>query len=112
MARIKRKTSKVDTAYAILGVAPGLSMDAIHQVYKDLAIRKHPDHGGDGEMFARITMAFSVLKNTREKYDKQLRLEGRLNCPTCNGSGLSKTYRARKLVAIDCPICKGTGELS
>lgn len=104
--------SRVPTAYAVLGVSPGMAIRDIHTIYKKLAVEQHPDHGGDGERFAQITCAFGVIKDAgrRERYDVQLRMMGRLNCKTCDGTGLRKTYHKRKLIPIPCELCRGTGE--
>ena len=110
MTQARCKPERVPTAYRILGVHPGDSFEAIHEAYKSLAVTGHPDKGGDGEIFARITMAWSVIKLDRESYDRRLRFEGRLNCDVCQGRGLRTTYAGRKRREITCEVCKGTGE--
>jgi DnaJ-class molecular chaperone len=100
------------THYAKLGVAPGTKDEAIHEAYKKLALKHHPDRGGDGATFAEITYAYGVLKSSRAQYDAQLKLAGRLNCDQCGGSGLTRRQKSfTRFETSPCSKCKGTGEL-
>jgi len=58
--------------YDILGVAQTASTDEIKKAYKKLAMKHHPDKGGDPEKFKEISGAHEILTNPekRETYDK------------------------------------------
>jgi len=57
--------------YAILGAAEDASQYEIERFYKRLAIRHHPDRGGDAECMKAINEAYQVLGNeaARRAYD-------------------------------------------
>jgi hypothetical protein len=57
--------------YAILGAAEDISQDEIDRIYKRLAVRHHPDRGGNAEEMKAINEAYRVLGNeaTRRAYD-------------------------------------------
>ena len=69
-----RPGKKVDTQklYDVLGVAKNESPDAIKKAYRKLAVKNHPDKGGDPEKFKEIQKAFDVLgdEKKREIYDQ------------------------------------------
>jgi hypothetical protein len=50
-----------DEAYAILGLEPGASRDAIMEAYKRLMKKMHPDQGGSTYLAQRINLARDVL---------------------------------------------------
>lgn len=64
----------VDTTkfYNLLEVDKNASDGDIKKAYRKLAIKHHPDKGGDPEKFKEITRAYEVLsdREKREKYDK------------------------------------------
>lgn len=57
--------------YNVLGVARDASGDAIKSAYRKLALKHHPDKGGDPEKFKEITKAYEVLSDEgrRKMYD-------------------------------------------
>ena len=57
--------------YESLGVAKNASTEEIKRAYKKLAIKHHPDKGGDVEKFQEISRANEVLSDPekREMYD-------------------------------------------
>ena len=59
--------------YSILGVGETASQDEIERRFKRLALRHHPDRGGDAEEMKAINEAYRVLGNaaTRHAYDSQ-----------------------------------------
>lgn len=69
-----RSREPVDTEqyYKDLGIAKGASSGEIKKAYRKLAVKHHPDKGGDPELFKTITEAFEVLSNDekRELYDQ------------------------------------------
>ena len=106
-------STKIVNLYAVLGVPPASTQEQMHEKYKKLAVKYHPDVGGDGRKFAEITAAWSVLKDParRHLYDGQLMMLGD-PCKKCNGKGLEyrqKSYSTREI--SKCKACKGIGYL-
>ncbi len=59
--------------YSILGAGKTASQDEIERLYKRLAMRHHPDRGGDAEEMKAINEAYGELGNaaTRSAYDSR-----------------------------------------
>jgi DnaJ-class molecular chaperone len=57
--------------YEILNVSKDASADEIKKQYKKLALKHHPDRGGDPEMFKKISEAYQTLSDPekKEEYD-------------------------------------------
>merc|ERR1719422_786443 len=72
--RGSRGGKPVDTTgfYKALEIEKGASETEIKKAYRKLAIKHHPDKGGDPEKFKEITRAHEVLSDPekRAKYDK------------------------------------------
>lgn len=64
--------------YQILGVNENASEDEIKKAYKKLAMKHHPDRGGDEKTFQSISQAYDTLGDAakRQQYDNE-----RLNRP-------------------------------
>ena len=62
------------TYYSILGVEQTASQDDIKKAYRKLAMKHHPDKGGDSDKFKEISVAYDTLgdPNKRAQYDQQL----------------------------------------
>jgi len=64
----------VDTQklYDTLGVSKDADEKEIRKAYRKLAVKHHPDKGGDEKQFKEISAAYEILsdKESREKYDK------------------------------------------
>ena len=58
--------------YEILGLGPGASADEVKKAFRKIAIKAHPDKGGDPEKFRTYTEAYEILSNPEKKelYDK------------------------------------------
>ena len=58
--------------YKELGVEKSASSAEIKKAYRKLAVKHHPDKGGDPEKFKNITEAFECLSDEekRELYDE------------------------------------------
>jgi len=61
-----------ETMYKTLGVAKNAEANQIKKAYRKMAMRHHPDKGGDPEKFKEITKAHEILSDPekREKYDR------------------------------------------
>ena len=70
----QRERKPVDNTgyYKTLGVDKTADAKTIKKAFRKLAVKNHPDKGGDAELFKKISMAYSVLsdKEKREKYDE------------------------------------------
>lgn len=57
--------------YEELGIAKEASQDEIKKAYRKLAMKHHPDKGGDPETFKKISHAYDVLsdESKRQNYD-------------------------------------------
>ena len=60
--------------YKLLGVDRFATLDQIKKGYKKMAIKYHPDKGGDSSLFQQIKEAYDILKDIESKkdYDNQL----------------------------------------
>jgi len=61
MARIRRSPARRQRALATLGLEQSASDRAIRRRYRELAMRHHPDRGGDAESFVAIQAAVRDL---------------------------------------------------
>lgn len=61
--------------YSILGATEATSQEEMDRLYKRLAIRHHPDRGGDADEMKMINEAYGVLGNKamRRVYDEERR---------------------------------------
>lgn len=53
--------------YATLGLKRGASQDEIKKAYRSMAMKHHPDRGGDEKKFKEISAAYDVLSNPEKK---------------------------------------------
>lgn len=58
--------------YELLGVSKNANEAQIKKAYRKLAVKEHPDKGGDAEKFKEISKAYKTLSDpqTRAAYDK------------------------------------------
>jgi curved DNA-binding protein len=59
--------------YSTLGVTENAGQDEIKQAYKKLAMKHHPDRGGDTQLFQSISQAYDTLSDPdkRSQYDAE-----------------------------------------
>lgn len=59
--------------YEILGVPKTASIEEIKKAYRKLAMKHHPDKGGNEEIFKEISDAYSILgdEEQKKKYDNR-----------------------------------------
>jgi len=69
-----RRRKDVDTSkfYEVLGVQKDASDSEIKKAYRKLAVKHHPDKGGDANMFKEISHAYDVISDPekRQIYDE------------------------------------------
>lgn len=53
--------------YTTLGIKRGASQEEIKQAYRSLAMKHHPDRGGDEKKFKEIAEAYEVLNDPQKK---------------------------------------------
>lgn len=116
-----RKPNRPHTLYAVLGMPPGSTPDALHARFKELALELHPDKQVSRdfvrqqaclEKFTKITAAWAVLKDkdSRKQYDLQLKMIGN-QCTRCTGEGLQRQQRGFTAISLrPCTECEGTGQ--
>lgn len=61
--------------YKDLGVSPDANTEDIKRRYRNLALKLHPDRGGDSDKFALVNRAYEVLSDglARGVYDNSRR---------------------------------------
>lgn len=67
-----REPADTQEYYDILGVTKEATSAQIKKAYRKLAIKNHPDKGGDPEKFKKISVAYDTLSDPEKKelYDK------------------------------------------
>lgn len=67
-----RQPVNTDEYYNILGVEKDADENAIKKAYRKLALKNHPDKGGDPDKFKEISMAYDVLSDPQKRklYDQ------------------------------------------
>ena len=54
--------------YRVLGVTPSMDIDSIHNKYKQLAKKYHPDGShGDAEYFKKVNEAWKLIKSSKPR---------------------------------------------
>ena len=63
------------THYQTLGVSPKAEAQEIKSAFRVLAVKHHPDKGGDARLFAVVQEAYAVLSDParRVEYDGSLK---------------------------------------
>jgi curved DNA-binding protein CbpA len=69
--------SKTLDPYKILGVSYSDDIETIRKRFKIMALKTHPDRGGNPKVFDIIKKAYSVIYNYRKKENEQLKKEER-----------------------------------
>jgi DnaJ family protein C protein 9 len=66
------------TVYEILGVAKEANEEEIKKAYRKLALKYHPDKGGDAKQFQALSLAHSILSDPEKRkiYDQTGEVDG------------------------------------
>lgn len=51
--------------WEVLGVSPAASAEQVRAAYRRLALRHHPDRGGDEHVFKQVQAAFDQVRKLR-----------------------------------------------
>lgn len=64
--------------YEILNIAKDADEDAVKKAYRKLALKYHPDKGGDAKTFQALSLAHSILSDPEKRkiYDQTGELDG------------------------------------
>jgi len=62
--------------FNILGVAPGASDEEIKKAYRSLAMKHHPDRGGDQAQFQEVQEAYAVLSDPQKRAEWDMQRNG------------------------------------
>jgi DnaJ-class molecular chaperone len=55
--------------YEVLGINKDATESDIKKAYRKLAIKNHPDKGGDPEKFKQVAEAYEILTKRKQEYD-------------------------------------------
>lgn len=55
--------------YEVLGINKDATESEIKKAYHKLAIKNHPDKGGDPEQFKKVAEAYEILTKRKQEYD-------------------------------------------
>ena len=55
--------------YEVLGINKDATESEIKKAYHKLAIKNHPDKGGDPEKFKQVAEAYEILTKRKQEYD-------------------------------------------
>jgi curved DNA-binding protein len=77
--------------YEVLGVAKDATTDEINKAFRKLAVKYHPDAGGDAEQFKKISQAYEVLSDPKKRaeYDQALKYGAFMGGQGASGAGPS-----------------------
>lgn len=75
------------TFYDVLGVSKKATQDEIKKAFRKLAVKYHPDAGGDEEKFKEISEAYETLSDEKKRkdYDTMLQFGGIPGAGAANG---------------------------
>lgn len=72
--------------YQVLRVSVTATDKEIKQAYRKAARKAHPDHGGDAEIFRRVTLAYETLIDPRRRAEYDRRYAANTPAPGRSGA--------------------------
>jgi DnaJ-class molecular chaperone len=111
---ITRKQALEAAAVFGFDLASGaLDAQQVTAAYKTQAKLVHPDVGGSAEAFAAVDRAKHVLLHwlARQEEPQASAAPALRTCPPCGGRGFVISQRAFRQMRVQCPTCRGTGDL-
>ena len=89
-------------AFMALGLPDTSTPDEVKAKWRELAMKLHPDRGGDGVEFHIVQKAYKIAMKEASAFKA---------CPQCLGSG--KVSKTNGWVSIDlpCQACGGAGHV-
>jgi DnaJ-class molecular chaperone len=91
---------RLETPLEALGLPADASPGEVKGRWRELAMKHHPDRGGDPATFDRLRKAYDLAMVMAAK------------CPTCHGTKKVIITRNFNQLAVRCPGCNGTGTRS
>ncbi len=82
------------TPHQILGLEPNATDEEVRAAYRRLAMKHHPDKGGDIDYFTQIQKAYDKLKSRV--------------CPNCNNLGFTTERHGIFMTKTRCHLCWNT----
>lgn len=61
------KAEKKDEYYKVLGITREADQKAVKKAYRKLAMKNHPDKGGDPEVFKKMSEAYAILGDEKKR---------------------------------------------
>ena len=103
--------AQTKTFYDVLGVERNASDEEIKKAFRKLAVKYHPDRGGDEAKFKEISEAYETLSNPdkRKEYDQMLMFGGIPGTGGSSGYSYSGTGGASPWGDIFSSIFNGEG---
>lgn len=88
-----------------------LTLQVVKEAYRSRCRETHPDMGGTAEAFAAVDRAKHILLKWLER-DPEPKVAGAGQvCDRCDGRGYIESRRAWRSMKMQCPKCRGTGDL-
>ncbi|MFC2647660.1 MAG: DnaJ C-terminal domain-containing protein [Coriobacteriaceae bacterium] len=80
--------------YDVLGVKQNATQDEIQKAFRKLAVKYHPDNGGDEQKFKELSEAYETLHDPdkRREYDQMLMFGGIPGSDFGGSGGRNRTY--------------------
>lgn len=103
-----------DEAATVLELpAEDWTVELVNACYRSAAKRAHPDMGGSAEAFAKVDRAKHVLLGWLERLagEQPAPPHAVRTCHKCEGRGHVMSQRAFRQMRVQCPTCRGTGDL-